>query len=98
MSIVKVNAITVPREDFDEFVRRYRTPAEEMPDAAGFEGFELLQPDDDRGVFFVLTRWRSDADFKAWTKSADFAARHARHQAGGQIGTHSEILSFRIVE
>ena len=98
MSVVKINAITVPREDFDEFVRRYRTPAEEMPDAAGFEGFELLQPDDDRSVFFVLTRWRSDADFKAWTKSPDFAARHARHQTGGPIGTTSEILSFRIIK
>jgi heme oxygenase (mycobilin-producing) len=98
VSVVKINAITVPREDFDEFVRRYRTPADQVPDAEGFEGFELLQPDDDRGVFFVLTRWRSDADFAAWTKSADFAARHARHQAGGPIGTASEILSFRVVE
>ena len=59
--------------------RRNGAPADEMPDAAGFEGFELLQPDDDRGVFFVLTRWRSNADFVAWTKSPDFAARHARH-------------------
>ena len=98
MSVVKINAITVPREDVDEFVRRYRTPAEEMPDAAGFEGFELLEPDDDRSVFFVLTRWRSNADFVAWTKSPDFAARHVRHQAGGPIGTTSEILSFRIIK
>jgi len=59
MSVVKINAVTVPRADFDEFVRRFRTPADEMPDADGFEGFELLQPDDDRDVFFVLTRWRS---------------------------------------
>lgn len=98
MSVVKINAITVPREDFDEFVRVFRTPAEEMPDAEGFEGFELLQPDDDRGVFLIVTRWRSDADFHAWTKSPDFAARHARHQAGGPIGTGSEIWSFRVID
>jgi hypothetical protein len=55
VSVVKINAITVPGEDVDEFVRRYRTPAGEMPDAAGFEGFELLQPDDDRSVFFERT-------------------------------------------
>jgi hypothetical protein len=28
VSIVKNNAITVPREDFDEFVRRFGAPAE----------------------------------------------------------------------
>ena len=38
MSVVKINAITVPREDFDEFVCVLRTPAEEMPDAEGFVG------------------------------------------------------------
>ena len=31
MSVVKINAITVPREDFGEFVPRFRTPAGEMP-------------------------------------------------------------------
>jgi len=98
MSVVKINAITVPREDFDEFARRYRTPAEEMPDAEGFEGFELLQPDDKRDVFLVLTRWRSEADFNAWTKSPDFSARHARHQFGGPIGATSEIWSFRVID
>jgi heme-degrading monooxygenase HmoA len=97
VSVVKINATTVPRADFAEFVRRFRTPAGDMPDAAGFEGFELLEPDDGRDVFFVLTRWRSDADFAAWVKSPDFAARHARHQAGGPIGTASEVLSFRVV-
>ena len=41
-----------------------------MAKAPGFEAFELLRPTDDRGVFYVYTRWQSAADFDAWVASA----------------------------
>ena len=66
MSIVKINAITVPRERFDEFARRFAFRASRVDAAPGFEGVELLRPNDDRDVCLVLTRWRSDDDFQAW--------------------------------
>ena len=53
MSIVKINAITVPRERFDEFERRFATRAGKVSDAEGFEGFQLLRPNDDREVCLV---------------------------------------------
>lgn len=40
MSIVKINAITVPRGRFDEFERRFATQAGKVSDAEGFEGFQ----------------------------------------------------------
>ena len=50
MSVVKINAITVPRERFDEFAQRFAARAGRVSSAAGFEAFELLRPNDGREV------------------------------------------------
>ncbi len=98
MSVVKINAITVPRERFAEFEQRFATRAGKVEDAAGFEGFELLRPNDEHEVCLMLTRWRSEADFRAWMKSRDFAAGHSPHREGGPVGTASELWSFDVLE
>lgn len=98
MSIVKINAITVPRERFDEFERRFATRAGKVEEAEGFESFDLLRPNDDRDVCLVITKWRSEEDFMAWVKSPDFAAGHAQHRTDGPVGTNSEIWSFDVLE
>ena len=87
MSIVKIKAITVPREHFEEFERRFASRAGRVAGASGFEGFELLRPNDDREVCLVLTRWRSGEDFQAWASSPDFAAGHSQHRQDGPVGT-----------
>jgi len=98
MSVVKVNAITVPRERFEEFARRFASRAGKVEAQPGFESFELLRPTDDREVCLVLTRWRSEEDFQAWVRSPDFAAGHAQHRTEGPVGTHSELWSFEVLE
>jgi heme-degrading monooxygenase HmoA len=98
MSVVKINAITVPRERFEEFARRFASRAGRVAAAPGFEAFELLRPNDERELCLVVTRWRSEADFQAWLASADFAAGHAQHREGGPIGTASEVWSFDVLE
>ena len=98
MTIVKINAITVPRERFEEFAQRFATRAGKVSSAEGFEGFELLRPNDDRDVCLVLTRWRSEDDFRAWMSSADFSAGHAQHSERGPVGTASELWSFDVLE
>ena len=98
MSIVKINAITVPRDRFEEFERRFASRAGRVSGAPGFEGFDLLRPNDDREVCLVLTRWRSEEDFQAWASSADFAAGHAQHRQSGPVGTASEVWSFDVLE
>ena len=98
MSIVKINAITVPRERFDEFAERFAARAGRVSGAPGFESFELLRPNDDREICLVLTRWRSEEDFLAWVASADFAAGHAQHRERGPVGTASEVWSFDVLE
>ena len=98
MSVVKINAITVPRERFEEFERRFAARAGKVSSSPGFESFELLRPNDDRELCLVITRWRSDEDFKAWVAGPDFAAGQAQHRTEGPVGTASELWSFDVLE
>ena len=98
VSIVKINAITVPRERFAEFAQRFAGRAGRVEEAEGFEGFELLRPNDERNVCLVLTRWRSEEDFQTWMASRDFAAGHSQHRQSGPVGTASELWSFDVLE
>ena len=98
MTVVKINAITVPRERFEEFERRFASRAGKVESAEGFESFELLRPNDDRDVCLVVTRWRSEEDFQAWVASPDFAAGHSQHRKDGPVGTSSELWSFDVLE
>lgn len=98
VSIVKINAITVPRERFDEFAERFASRAGRVSSADGFEAFELLRPNDDREVCLVMTQWRSEEDFRAWVSGPDFAAGHSQHREAGPVGTASELWSFDVLE
>jgi heme oxygenase (mycobilin-producing) len=98
MSVVKINAITVPQERFDDFAQRFADRAGRVEQADGFEGFELLRPNDGRDTCLVLTRWRAEEDFAAWMQSADFSAGHSQHREQGPVGTASEVWSFDVLE
>ena len=86
MSVIKINAITVPADSGDELARRFAGRAGAVDNAPGFEGFELLQPTDGRTVWLVLTRWADEESFEAWTKSRAFGQGHGHEQGGGQPG------------
>ncbi len=78
MSIVKINAITVPPERADMMAQRFAARAGEVGKSEGFEEFQLLRPDDERTTWLVYTRWTDEAAFEAWRAS----------QAFGQGGAH----------
>ena len=100
MSIIKINAITVESGSGDELARRFAARAGAVDDQDGFEGFELLQPTDDRTTWLVITRWRDEDAFQAWTSSPSFAHGHrsAAERAGEPpqrpVGVHSELWSY----
>jgi heme-degrading monooxygenase HmoA len=81
MTVIKINAITVPENSGDELARRFAARAGAVDDQDGFEGFELLRPTDDRTTWLVVTRWRDQAAFDAWATSPAFA--HGHRSAGG---------------
>jgi heme-degrading monooxygenase HmoA len=98
MSVVRINAITVPAERADELVGRFAARAGEVAQSPGFEAFELLRPSDDRDVFLVYTRWRSQEDFDAWVASPAFAHGHKGHSSQGPVSSHSELWAFDVVQ
>jgi heme oxygenase (mycobilin-producing) len=88
VSIIKINAITVPEEGGDELAKRFGARAGAVDDQDGFEGFELLRPTDDRRTWLVVTRWRDEDAFNAWVSSPAFG--HGHRGAGGGGGGHGE--------
>lgn len=76
--MIKINALTVPAEMGEEVARRFAARAGAVDGQDGFEGFELLQPTDGRTTWLVVTRWRDQASFEAWTASPGFAHGHRR--------------------
>ena len=103
MSIVKVNAITVPRQRFTEFEQRFASRAGKVEDAPGFEGFELLRPNDEREVCLVLTRWRSKKTSGPGSPaktSPPVTLSTARAGRSGQLASFgpSTSLSARVAE
>lgn len=87
MTVIKINAITVPEGAGDEVARRFAQRAGSVDNQEGFEGFELLRPTDDRATWLVVTRWRDEESFAAWVASPAFAHGHAGPNAGPNAGT-----------
>jgi heme oxygenase (mycobilin-producing) len=103
MTVVKINAITVPADGGDELARRFAARAGAVDSQDGFEGFELLKPTDERTTWLVVTRWRDEAAFEAWRTSPAFGHGHrqaAAAAAGGEqarpVAVSSELWSYEI--
>jgi heme-degrading monooxygenase HmoA len=102
MTVIKINAITVPADGGDALARRFAARAGAVDDQTGFEGFELLRPTDDRTTWLVITRWADDESFQAWVNSPAFAHGHrseserAGQPAAPHAGMSSELWSYEI--
>lgn len=105
MSVIKINAITVPTDSGDELAKRFAARGAAIKETPGFEGYELLQPSDGRNVWLVITRWESDQAFEAWRESRAFKKAHAEgkdeHGQGEQapqkpVGTSAELWEYTV--
>lgn len=109
MSIVKINALTVPDEQREVLEQRFASRAGSVESSDGFEWFELLRPVEGTDQYLVYTRWRSEEDFQAWMDGPMKAA----HQGGGgpagaggaagaerpkPAATGSSVWSFEVVQ
>jgi heme-degrading monooxygenase HmoA len=106
VTVIKINAITVPPDGGDELARRFAARAGAVDSQEGFEGFELLRPTDGRSTWLVVTRWRDEESFEAWRTSSAFGAGHGHggtgqghgHAAGEHrpVAVSSELWSFEV--
>lgn len=96
MSIVKINAMTVPAEMRETLEKRFAARAGAVEGSDGFEWFELLRPIDGTDKYLVYTRWRSEEDFQNWMSASTSAA----HQGGGPkpAATEASAWSFEVVQ
>jgi len=88
MSVVKINAISVPEGAGPELEARFAARAGEVEKMPGFEGFELLRPVAGETRYFVYTRWESEEAFQAWVNSESFGRGHAQAGGGGEGHGH----------
>src|SRR5829696_10197381 len=101
-SVMKINAITVAADSGDELAQRFAKRAGAVDGQDGFEGFELLQPTDDRTTWLVITRWRDEDAFNAWVSGPAFGS--GRRGAGGRghgeggppVSVSSELWSYEV--
>src|ERR1700749_3690059 len=102
MTVIKINAITVPADSGDELAHRFAARAGAVDEQDGFQGFELLRPTDERSTWLVVTRWRDEEAFQSWVNPPAFAHGHRSHseRSGGPaqapVGVHSEVWSYTI--
>ncbi len=109
MSVVKINAITVPAERADQMAARFAARAGQVGKSDGFEEFQLLRPTDDRTTWLVYTRWRDEESFQAWMSSQAFGQAHSGQAAGepsrpqpaqptqgGPVATGSELWNYHV--
>ncbi|WP_150460343.1 antibiotic biosynthesis monooxygenase family protein [Nesterenkonia ebinurensis] len=98
-SVIKINAITVPQDSDDELGRRFAARHGSMDGTPGFQGYELLQPTDERNVWLVITRWDSEEDFENWRNSQHFAKSHGEGEGAPKkkpVGMSSELWSYTV--
>lgn len=100
MTIIRINAITVPGEAGPELEKRFAARSAEVDQMPGFEGFELLRPTDGSKRYFVVTRWADEASFDNWVQSRAFASEHAKAGApdARPVSSQAELLSFEVVD
>jgi heme-degrading monooxygenase HmoA len=99
VTVIKINAITVPEEGGDELAKRFGARAGAVDDQDGFEGFELLRPTDDRRTWLVVTRWRDEDAFNAWVNSPAFGHGHRGASSGGDrppVAVSSELWNYEV--
>ncbi|MGP6174988.1 antibiotic biosynthesis monooxygenase family protein [Corynebacterium sp. A21] len=99
MSIVKINAITIPEGRGEELEKRFAQRKHAVDSAPGFEGFQLLRPTAGESRYFVVTQWTDQASYEAWR---DGDSRSAHQAPAGEaprkpVASGAELLEFEVV-
>lgn len=106
MSVVKINAISVPEGMGPQLEGRFAGRAKMVEEFEGFEDFQLLRPVEGESRYFVYTRWASEENFQAWVNSQEFGKGHAQSAGDGSpsgdaprpVSSGADLLAFEVVE
>jgi heme oxygenase (mycobilin-producing) len=95
MSVVKINAISVPPQAHEELEKRFSNRAHTVDGTPGFLGFQLLRPVKGEDRYFVVTQWEDEESFAAW-RDGDAIKAHAGERAN-PVSTGADLLEFEVV-
>lgn len=99
MSVVKINAISVPEGAGPELEKRFAARKNAVDSSPGFEGFQLLRPTKGETRYFVVTTWESEDAFRSW---ADHGAKAAHAPSGDgakkPVASGADLLEFEVVD
>lgn len=75
-----MNRFKVPVENADAFEQLWLTRESRLQQMEGFVAFHMLKGPEQHGriLYASHTVWESEAHFRAWTRSDEFRAAHAR--------------------
>lgn len=95
MSVVAINALTVPEPARAELEKRFAQRKHSVDGAPGFEGFQLLRPVAGGDQYFVYTQWATREDFENWR-----ANRSSTHESSGKkpVSEQANLLEFEVVD
>jgi heme oxygenase (mycobilin-producing) len=99
MSVVKINAISVPPPAREELERRFAARAHTVEGSPGFLGFQLLRPVQGEDRYFVVTHWADEESFAAW-RDGEGRAAHAGAASGESsrpVSSGADLLEFEVV-
>lgn len=94
MSIIKINAISVPAGAGPELESRFAARKQSVDGSPGFEGFQLLRPVKGEDRYFVVTRWADEESYAAW-RDGDARAAHGGNRK--PVASGAELLEFEVV-
>src|SRR3954471_1113615 len=101
MSVVKINAFTVPPDKHGRFEQRWQGQGGAVQGTDGLEWFEVLRPLDGNNQYLIYTRWSSDQAYQAWADSQDFARAHGG--GGGELAPAApsdshHLWTYQVIE
>ncbi|WJZ03937.1 antibiotic biosynthesis monooxygenase family protein [Corynebacterium freiburgense] len=101
MSIVKINALTIPEGHGEDLEKRFEARKHVVDNAPGFEGFQLLRPVKGETRYFVVTQWADEASYQAWRDSDERKGNKddtAAHDGSRKpVAKSFELLEFEVV-
>lgn len=100
MSIVKINAISVPEGAGEELEKRFAARQNAVDSALGFEGFQLLRPVSGEDRYFVVTQWADEDSYNAWRDAEKAKGGHGQGAHGSDkkpVASGASLLEFEVV-
>ncbi len=89
---VSMSRLRVDPERAPELVTAFRGRMRAVDHHDGFVDLQVWQSDRDPGELLMVSRWRDRAAFKAYMRSGDHKASHARVPAGLDAAIRLERL------